>query len=105
MKLSIEETTKIKEQVVENSKKGFPYFLKNILLVLLLFFGAYIFTNPTIIMNPAEYVSNFDRSSIFSLIVLFCMVAGAYQLARSILKENRELTSDEQKQKEKDAKK
>ena len=105
MKLSIEETTKIKDQVIENSKKGFPYFLKNILLVLLMFFGCYIFTNPTIIMNPAEYVENFDRSSIFSIAVLFCVIAGGYQLARSILRESRELTSEEVLQKEKNAKK
>ena len=95
----------IKEDVIKTSEKGFKYFMKNAGLVLLIFLGCYIFTNPDIIRNPAEFFANFDRSSVFSFAILFFIIFGIFQLGKSILKENRELESEENKQKMLDSKK
>lgn len=95
----------IKEQVIKTSEKGFKYFLKNAGLIILIFLGCYIFTNPDIIRNPAEFFSNFDRSSIFSFATLFMIVFGIFQLGKSILKENRELQTEETNRKMLDSKK
>lgn len=88
-KFDMKEAEGLKDKVIEASHKGIGYFLKNVLLLLLILVGCYIFTNPDIIMNPSKFVENFDRSSIYSVAVLAIIVIGIFQLGRSILRENR----------------
>ena len=88
-KFDMKEAEGLKDKVIEASHKGIGYFLKNVLLLLLILVGCYIFTNPDIIMNPSKFVENFDRSSIYSVAVLAIIVIGIFQLGRSILHDNR----------------
>ena len=84
-KFNMKEAEGLKEKVIEASNKGICYFLKNTLLVLLILVGCYIFTNPNIIMNPSEFVKNFDRSSIYSVVILSIIVISIFRLGKSIL--------------------
>ena len=96
MKLSVKETQEMKDKILSTTDNGFKYFLKNAALVILIFLGCWIFTNPEIIINPAQHLETFDRSSIFSIAVLFMIIIGIFQLGKSILKENREIIKEEQ---------
>lgn len=98
MKQDIKQIEEVKDKIIGSSSKGFKYFFKNALLVILIFLGCWIFTNPEIIMNPSEFFSNLDRSSIYSIAILFLIVFGVFQISKSILKENRELLSEEESQ-------
>lgn len=88
-KFDLKETETLKDKVIETSRRGIGYFIKNVLLVLLILIGCYIFTNPEIIMNPSKFIENFDRSSIFSVAILAIIVIGIFQLGRSILHDNK----------------
>lgn len=88
-KFDFKEAEQLKDKVVNTSRKGFSYFFKNVLLILLILAGCYIFTNPEIVMNPRAFAENFDRSSIFSVFILAMIIIGVFQLGRSILKDNR----------------
>ena len=96
MKLNVNETEQMKEKILSSTDKGFSYFIKNATLVILIFLGCWIFTNPEIVTNPAKYVETFDRSSIFSIAILFLIITGIFQLGKSILKENREISNEYQ---------
>ena len=96
MKLGINETSQIKDKILLTADRGFNYFIKNAALVILIFLGCWIFTNPEIIINPAKYFETFNRSSIFSIAILFMIIIGIFQIGKSILKENREIIKEEQ---------
>lgn len=98
MKHDIKQIEDVKNKIIDDSSRGFKYFIKNALLVILIFLGCWIFTNPDIIMNPSAFVENFDRSSIFSIAVLFFIIVGIFQIGKSMLKENREIISEEERQ-------
>lgn len=91
-KFDLKDTEQIKDKVVNATHRGPGYFFKNALLIILIFLGCYIFTNPDIIMNPRSFFENFDRSSIFSVCVLAVIIMGIFQLGKSIMQENRETT-------------
>lgn len=95
----IKQVEEIRDKVLNTSERGFGYFMKNAGLIFLIFLCCYIFANPSIIINPAEFFSGFDRSSIFSLVMLFMIVFGIFQLSRSLIKEHRELQAEENHQK------
>lgn len=96
MKLNLHETEQMKEKILSSTDKGFSYFIKNAILVILIFLGCWIFTNPEIVINPAQYIEGFDKSSIFSIAILFLIITGIFQLGKSILKENREIIKESQ---------
>lgn len=89
-KIDLKDAEQLKDKVVKSTHRGPEYFFKNTLLIALVFLGCYIFTNPDIIMNPRAFIENFDRSSIFSVCILACVVIGIFQLGRSITRENKE---------------
>lgn len=98
-KINFKETEELKDKVVNASARGFGYFIKNILLIILIFLGCYIFTNPDIIMNPIRFFENFDRSSIYTMCILAFIVIGVFQLGRSILYDNKMVQSELSKEK------
>ena len=95
----LKQVEEIKEKVVKTSDKGFGFFMKNAVLVILIFLGCYIFANPDIIMNPKQFFDGFDRSSVFTFATLFLIIFGIFQLGKSIMKENRLLQAEENQQK------
>lgn len=98
-KIDLKETEQLKDKVLHASERGFGYFFKNALLLILILLGCYIFTNPDIIMNPKQFIENFDRSSIYSVCVLTIVIIGVFQLGRSILHDNRLTQSEFDKEK------
>ena len=78
-KFDLKEAEQLKDKVVNATHKGAGYFFKNALLIILVFLGCYIFTNPDIIMNPRAFFENFDRSSIFSVCVLAIIIIGIFR--------------------------
>lgn len=90
-KIDLKDAEQLKDKVVTAMHRGPGYFFKNTLLIALVFLGCYIFTNPDIIMNPRAFIENFDRSSIFSVCILACVVIGIFQLGRSITRENADI--------------
>lgn len=98
-KMNFKEGEEIKDKVINASERGFGYFIKNILLIFLIFLGCYIFTNPDIIMNPSRFFENFDRSSVYAMCILAFIVIGVFQLGRSILYDNKMVQSELGKEK------
>ena len=62
MKQDIKQIEEVKNKIIDNSSKGFKYFIKNALLVILIFLGCWIFTNPDIVMNPSAFVKTLTEA-------------------------------------------
>lgn len=63
--------------------------MKNIGMVILMFVFIFILTNPACITNPKEFFGEFHIDSLWVVFALFCSVAGFYQLAKSVQREDR----------------
>ncbi len=98
-KIELKEVEQVKDKVLDMTHKGTGYFFKNVLFVILILLCCYIFTNPTIIMNPSQFIKNFDRSSVYSVAILAIIVIGVFQLGKSILRDNKEALDKQDKEK------
>lgn len=87
--MNLNDAIKLREGFEEKTKKGFAYFLKNIGMVILMFIFIFILTNPACITNPKEFFGQFHVDSLWVVFALFCSVAGFYQLAKSVQREDR----------------
>ena len=87
--MNIHDATKIKEDLERKTSKGFTYFMKNIGMVILMFIFIFILTNPDCLTNPKEFFGGFNIDSLWVVFALFCSVAGFYQLAKSVQREDR----------------
>lgn len=87
--MNINDASRLKEKLEEKTKRGFGYFMKNIAMVILMFVFIFILTNPDCITNPHEFFGEFHIDSLWVVFALFCSVAGFYQLAKSVQKEDR----------------
>lgn len=89
------ELKEIKDLILISSKKGFGYFIKNTVLLILIFIGLFILGNPEIIKNPVAYLETFDTSSIYGIGLLFCIICGIYQLGFSINNDRKNVRNKE----------
>lgn len=87
--MNINDIDKFKENLEKKTTKGFGYFMKNIAMVLLVFISIFILTNPTCITDPVEFFGTFKLDGLWVVFALFCSIAGFYQLAKSVQREDR----------------
>lgn len=92
--MNINDATKLKEKLEEKASKGFGYFMKNVGMVILMFIAIFILTNPDCIADPESFFPNFSFKSLWVVFALFLAIAGFYQLARSVMKDNKESTKE-----------
>lgn len=82
----IDTVEQVKNKVLKTSTKGFGYFAKNVGLILLIMLAFYIIGNfQTFIQDPKHIIDIFLNTGWQILIVIFVVVTGIYQLARSII--------------------
>ena len=93
--MNINDINRLKENLESKTTRGFGYFMKNVGMILLLFVFIFILTNPNCITNPAEFFKDFKMDSLWVVSILFCSVAGFYQLSKSIQNDNREVRKEE----------
>ena len=93
--MNINDIDKFKENLEKKTTKGFGYFMKNIGMVLLVFISIFILTNPTCITDPVSFFGTFKVDGLWVVFALFCSIAGFYQLARSVQKDNINNTKEE----------
>lgn len=87
--MNIKDVKEMKEQLEEKTSKGFGYFLKNVAMIILIFIFTFILTNPNAITDPSGFFANFNSTSLWVVVALFLTIAGFYQLAKSVQKEER----------------
>ena len=87
--MNINDASKLKETFEAKTKGGFGYFMKNIGMVILMFMFIFILTNPECLTSPQEFFGQFHIDSLWVVFALFCSVAGFYQLAKSVQREDR----------------
>ena len=88
--MNINDAAKLKEKFEEKASKGFGHFMKNVGMVILMFVFIFILTNPDCIADPSSFFPNFTLNSLWVVFALFLAIVGFYQLARSVMKDNRE---------------
>lgn len=88
--MNINDASKLAEKLEEKTKRGFGYFMKNMGMVILIFIFIFILTNPESISNPKEFFGEYHTDSLWVVFALFCTIAGFYQLAKNIQKEDRD---------------
>jgi len=93
--MNINDVTKLKNELEKTTSKGFGYFLKNIGMIILMFVGVFILTNPTAISNPEEFFANFSMNSLWVVLSLFFVICGFYQLSKSLQKDNLDSRKEE----------
>ena len=88
MKKTMKDINSLKDELAKASTRGFGYFMKNVGMVVLIVLAMYLLTNPSIIINPSEFLSNFDKHSVWMIVALFFIVSAFYQLSQSVQREN-----------------
>lgn len=82
----IDTVEQVKNKVLKTSSRGFGYFAKNIGLILLIMLAFYIIGNfQAFVQDPKHIIDVFMNTGWQVLVVIFVIVAGMYQLARSII--------------------
>lgn len=80
----------VRNGVMKGASKGYKYFIKNVALVLLIVLGIFLITNPEVLFDPSMLFSHIkDGKGLISLLVLFFISGGIYQLSRSLQHETR----------------
>lgn len=92
--MTIRDVREAKESLEKKTTKGFGYFIKNVLMVILIFICIFIATNPNCVMYPTEFFKDFDRNSLWVVGILFTAIGGFYQLSKSVASENKEELSE-----------
>ncbi len=87
--MGFDDINKIKENLEEKASHGFGYFMKNVLMVVLILIAMVILTNPDSIKDPQEFFANFDSSSLWTVAILFFTITGFYQLYKSVERDQR----------------
>ena len=95
MKTSMKEMKSLKDELTNASTKGFGYFMKNVGMVVLIVMAMYLLSNPDIIINPHEFLSKFDKHSVWMIVALFFIVSAFYQLAKSVQRQSRQEYKEE----------
>lgn len=88
--MNINDIDRLKDSYQKKASKGFGYFMKNIGMLILMFLAIFVLTTPEAILNPAEYFVGLTIKSLWVVFVLFLLVAGFYQLSKSVQKDNKE---------------
>lgn len=92
-KIDLKDVEKLRDTVVSSTRKGFGYYFSNIGLIILVLCGCYIFANPEILINPAEFFAKFTASSIYSLITLVFIIFGVFLLGSRLRKYSNDETA------------
>ena len=92
--MNINDATKIKEQLEKKASRGFGYFFKNILMVILVFCAVFILTNPESITSTTEFFSKFSLNSLWVVFALLLIICGFYQLYKSIQAEDKKYLAE-----------
>lgn len=93
--MNAKDIKEIKNEVEKMSSKGFSYYMKNMLLIILLVFGVYMLSNPNMIADPVSFFSQFNSSSLWGILVIFFVVGGIYQLGKGIYNQSKEQDAEE----------
>lgn len=93
--MNISDVNKIKESLEEKASKGFGYFMKNVLMLVLIVIFMIILTNPSFIINPKEFLKDLSMDSLWSIFILFLSAVGFYQLYNSLQKEQKKQVKQE----------
>ena len=88
--MNISDVNKIKDSLEEKASKGFGYFMKNVVMLVLIVIFMIILTNPDFITNPKEFLGDLNVDSLWSIFILFLSAVGFYQLYVSIQKQNKQ---------------
>lgn len=89
--MNIDEINKLKNSVFKISDKGFMYFFKNICLIILILLGVTFVVHPEYISDPKSFIDGFTPAMIWPAVILFFIVGGIYQLAKSIQESDRKI--------------
>lgn len=107
---TIRDIKDLKEHAIKTSSKGFKYYMKNVLLVILLAIGVYMIGNPELLFDPTSFFEHINNNTIWSAFLVFLLAGGIYQIGKSLSAENRtaettkaykKVIEDERKAKEK----
>ena len=87
--MNINDVNEIEKEISKKTNKGFGFFIKNVGMLLLIFIAGFILTNPECIIDPVSFFKNFNTSSLWVALALFCTFGGIYQFGKSLQKEER----------------
>ena len=90
MGLNTRDIKDAKDELVKVSTRGFGYYLKNIALIILIVLGVYMLTHPELLINPSDFFKDISASSLWSVLIVFIIIGGIYQLSKNLFVENRE---------------
>ena len=89
MKTTMKDLNTLKDELTNASAKGFGYFMRNIMFIVLMVIGMFILTNFDSLANPKEFFGKFTADSLWSLVVLFFVAVALYQVGKTLVKDQR----------------
>ena len=95
MKNTMKDLNALKDELTKASARGYKFFLKNVLMIILIVIMMLFIFNSSLVTNPREILKDFNPDSLWGVFVLFLTVTGFYQLSKSVEREKTAKTKED----------
>ena len=103
MAIKFEDVEKIKTTLTSSAKRGFKFYMKNALLIILLAIGVSLFIEPQILMHPSVLIEHFSTGEgIRSVLIVLGIIIGIYVLLKSLIMDDVAANKSREEQNQKD---